>query len=283
MPALKSIDFAHIDLKVAALFSDLGKESFYSTILDFLRCQVQFDSAAVLLYRLGDKPQLIFDGGMHPKDRSAMQEKYFDGAYLLSPFYLFWNQNKKKPTWAHLDDITPESFFSSVYYTDYYARSGIGDEGAYILPVNDDSAILLSLGRMQGMGGFQPEESHYLRAVLNTLQAATQKHISLQALPPRLYLRPSLEEGVQLFGCSVLTDREQGVVQLMLRGHSSKSCARLLGISPATERVHRRHIYSKLGISTQAALFHLFFRAMEQEICGIGKDPYQLLIDNSEK
>jgi DNA-binding CsgD family transcriptional regulator len=55
-----------------------------------------------------------------------------------------------------------------------------------------------------------------------------------------------------------LTAREQQVVTLLLEGHSSPSLAANLGLSPETVRVHRRHIYRKLGVSSQAELFHWF-------------------------
>ena len=39
-------------------------------------------------------------------------------------------------------------------------------------------------------------------------------------------------------------------------------------ISPDTERVHRRNIYDKLGISSQAELCSLFFEALAEERLG---------------
>jgi DNA-binding NarL/FixJ family response regulator len=43
-----------------------------------------------------------------------------------------------------------------------------------------------------------------------------------------------------------------------LRGHSSKSIARDLGIAPGTVMVHKRNLFSKLGITSQYELFSLF-------------------------
>ncbi len=52
------------------------------------------------------------------------------------------------------------------------------------------------------------------------------------------------------------------MVQLLLRGYSAKAAARELGISPETLRVHRKHIYAKLGVSSQGELFSLFLSAL---------------------
>ena len=59
-------------------------------------------------------------------------------------------------------------------------------------------------------------------------------------------------------GDGALTDREGQIVELTLRGHSSKAIGRLLSISPGTVRIHRRNVYSKLRINSQGELFSLF-------------------------
>lgn len=70
--------------------------------------------------------------------------------------------------------------------------------------------------------------------------------------------RPGQEDRFQNFGCEVLTDREMQVVQLVLVGHSSTSISLRLGVSVSTVKSHRRNIYAKLEISSQAELFSLF-------------------------
>lgn len=57
------------------------------------------------------------------------------------------------------------------------------------------------------------------------------------------------------FGSNVLIRREQEVASLMLGGHALAQVAERLKISYETARVHRRHIYDKLGISSLAELF----------------------------
>lgn len=60
----------------------------------------------------------------------------------------------------------------------------------------------------------------------------------------------------------MLTGRECQVVQLILRGHSVKEAAIKLGIAPATVKLHRRNLYAKLDVGSQAALFSLFLDAV---------------------
>lgn len=58
-----------------------------------------------------------------------------------------------------------------------------------------------------------------------------------------------------------LTARELDVGRLMLSGCSSKEIARKLEISVETVKVHKKHMYSKLGIKSQSELFSIFLQA----------------------
>lgn len=66
------------------------------------------------------------------------------------------------------------------------------------------------------------------------------------------------EAKFQNFGADILTNREREVTQLVLVGHSSTSIALNLGIAMPTVKSHRRNIFAKMNISSQAELFNLF-------------------------
>jgi DNA-binding CsgD family transcriptional regulator len=63
-----------------------------------------------------------------------------------------------------------------------------------------------------------------------------------------------------------LTSREKQVVDLVLQGHSTESIARALRIVPGTVKVHRRNIYRKLKIKSQAGLFARFVEIIDAQI-----------------
>src|SRR5258705_67142 len=67
--------------------------------------------------------------------------------------------------------------------------------------------------------------------------------------------------GFERFG-KPLSARERQIVTLVLQGHSTESVARHLDISPGTVKIHRKNIYRKLAISTQAELFAAFLGAI---------------------
>ena len=81
---------------------------------------------------------------------------------------------------------------------------------------------------------------------------------------PQADLAPRLQEVLRGFGRDVLTDREREACHLLLSGHSAKSSARLMDISPETVRMHRKNLYTKLEVGSQSELFALFIECLSQ-------------------
>ena len=71
-----------------------------------------------------------------------------------------------------------------------------------------------------------------------------------------------MHAALEAFGSSVLTDRETQVINLVLHGHSTRTVSEKLSISVETVKLHRKHAYSKLEISSQAELFYLFLDSL---------------------
>jgi DNA-binding NarL/FixJ family response regulator len=82
-----------------------------------------------------------------------------------------------------------------------------------------------------------------------------------------------LDTALKYFGTAFLTDRETQVVQLFLHGHSTKSIAEKLCISPETVKLHRKNSYAKLDVSSQAELFYLFIDSLSSLKNYSGGDP----------
>ena len=250
-------------LAAAAVIETTGQSEFFKQLRVFLQNRVDCDSIVVIAYHHDYVPLVVYED-LDRLDREALYAHYFEGAYLLSPFYLSWLSAKDKSSLHRLQTIAPDGFFDSLYYTDYYGRSGLCDEMGYIVPVSNESATLISLGRTAKFEAYSEEEQFSLQAVEPFISKLVQLHYSIISARPDSVtrstpLKKQMADTLEVFGSALLTEKEKKVVQLMLRGHSSKSCARELGISPTTERVHRRNIYAKLNISSQAELFTQFF------------------------
>lgn len=83
-------------------------------------------------------------------------------------------------------------------------------------------------------------QQHWQQRSQRLLPAAPQEEMATQ-----------IRDALSHFGASVLSERELEIARLILRGYSSKAMAERLAISPETIKVHRRHLYAKLDISSQ--------------------------------
>jgi DNA-binding CsgD family transcriptional regulator len=133
----------------------------------------------------------------------------------------------------------------------------------------------VSITRRRGRPRFSRRDHDWLAATAPLAREAVRRMIAVQSPGgnDRAALHDSLRRAYRQFGASCLTEREREVVQLLLRGNSAKAIARVLAISPETARNHLKRIYPKLGVASQAELFALFFRALEQVEPGFAGDP----------
>jgi DNA-binding CsgD family transcriptional regulator len=100
----------------------------------------------------------------------------------------------------------------------------------------------------------------------------------MTALPPHAFTAQGnmglhVMAAMAHFGTSRLSEREVEVARLILRGHSSKVIAQMLGNSPETVKVFRKRIHTKLGLATSAELFSLFLSALCAAPQGSTEDP----------
>jgi DNA-binding CsgD family transcriptional regulator len=75
----------------------------------------------------------------------------------------------------------------------------------------------------------------------------------------------SLDAALEGFGEGLLTPRENDVIGLVLYGHNTQSVAVQLGISADTVKLHRKHAYAKLRVSSQGELFFKFLEHLGLE------------------
>lgn len=80
----------------------------------------------------------------------------------------------------------------------------------------------------------------------------------LWRLPNRFIPSDAAEAALDLFGASLLTEREGEIIRLYLKGHSTRSIAERVGIPPHTVSMHPKNAYGKLDACSQFGLFHLF-------------------------
>ncbi|WP_084332474.1 helix-turn-helix transcriptional regulator [Marinobacterium jannaschii] len=240
-----------------------------------------YNSTLITAYPRNRRPVHIYSN-LPANQISRTLTPYFYGAYLLDPFYALC-QNKAPSGIYRLADLAPDEFYESEYYHTYYAGTQLRDEAGIVISVTADLYIVVSLGLRS-----EDNESHKVRyqdlQTISTMlvsiceQFWSGNGIGMEMLGGAVdCIQPlygeSLDRTFMNFGRDFLSERECEVIRLILKGHSSKSIARVLDISPDTVKVHRKRFHAKLKVSSQAELFSLFLDAISLAPLNSDEDP----------
>ena len=201
---------------------------------------------------------------MEPRRARHYLDRYLAGPYLLDPLYQL-ALRPDKPASCRFRDTQPDRFRASEYYRQYVERTHLVDEMDFLLAVSPSSTLVLVCGRTEKR--FTRSELARLHRIEPIIRSAMQRvwdeHARNSLPDDRDYnMHKRLTECFDNFGEGELTQREREITQLLLRGHSSKSIARELGIAPGTVMVHKRNLFAKLGITSQFELFSRFIDAL---------------------
>ncbi|ETI61739.1 response regulator transcription factor [Marinomonas profundimaris] len=249
--------------ELVTLVNHLRVPSFPTVLERFLRGLCHFDTIIMVTYKKSFKPIII-----HPKDRSEHSSTlnlYLNTAYMLDPLFNGILMGTV-PGISRLIDIAPDSFKETEYYLTCYRKFDLVDEINLTIPLDDKTTCAISLGRKTHMGSIKRSEMTKLREIFPLLEALIKQFWLTQS---RGYVdyQPSngpIKHALKTFASGVLTHREQEVLGLILRGHSSKAIAEELGISAGTVKVHRKNIHARLDTSTQSEIFTLFLDHLEE-------------------
>lgn len=243
---------------VASCLPVLRSDSFVKELIMGLRALVPIDDASVLYYARGDLPQLVYRETPQSRSGSTM-ERFLAGAFLLDPFYQAAAEHRRFGLFP-LKELAPECFRDSEYYHSWYRSCGFSDECGFLIEVGSDAFVNVALGRIHQQR-FSQAQLRTLRSVQSSVEELCRQHWAAESGSGE-GIRRHLHLALDDFGSSLLTERETQVINLVLHGHSTKSVAQRLGISVETVKLHRKHAYAKLEVSSQAELFYLFLDSL---------------------
>jgi DNA-binding CsgD family transcriptional regulator len=235
----------------------LSGEDFYHHFARSCEMVSGYQSALIVWLSSSHRPINLFDD-LPEELASSSTQPWFDGAYLLDPFYALFI-NKAPEGFYRLKDLAPDNFYESEYYHSYYTQTGLTDESGLLINLDQDHSILVSLGN-RGEPAAKASQLANLQLVLPVLSALCHKQQSAGA--GEITFSAPLDKAFRNFGRDHLSNRECEVIQLILKGHSNKSIAQLLDISVDTVKVYNKRFHTKLDISSQAELFSLFLEAI---------------------
>ncbi len=219
---------------------------------------VDHEGTCLIAFHQDARPDVLHHT-LEPAGRKHYLERYLAGPYLLDPLYQLSIRNRK-PSLCRFRDELPDRFRSSEYYRQYCERTHLLDEMDYLFQASTRTTVVLVVGKRSRM--FSKAELQRLELIEPIVQASIKRiwaawveRSGTKSGKDDVHKR--LTRSFDRFGESLLTGRERQISQLLLRGHSSKSIARELKIAPGTVMVHKRNMFSKLGISSQYELFSL--------------------------
>lgn len=247
---------------VGRVIETLNQPNFWTALVRLLGRYVPVDNWVVLIYSAG-KPQVLAESPGEDGGMDSLFQDYLKGLYLLDPFYIA-NRESPKSGLFRLQDVAPECFEQTDYYQRYFRLNIVTDEVHINVQLDNERTLSLSLG---SQCRFSLEQTALLGLVQPWVAALMRQRLVFEREPREAAeLTPNwqsrLETATEQLS-TPLTAREMEVGLLLLSGCSNKEVARKLAISAETVKVHRKHMYSKLGIKSQSELFSLFLQAQE--------------------
>jgi len=248
---------------VADVVAASDSKSIAEKLVALICVTVPNDGTSLLAFHKDASPDVLAHS-LSPATRRHFLDRYLAGPYLLDPLYQM-ALSDNKPTMCRFRDTQPDRFRSSEFYRQYVERTHLVDEMDFLCEVSSASTLVIVVGRTKNR--FSRSERNRLRIIEPIVLAAMQRvWTEREHIPddPQRVMHQRLTECYDHFGDDVLTQREREITQLLLRGHSTKSVARRLNIAPGTVMVHKRNLFSKLGVTSQLELFSRFIEELSK-------------------
>lgn len=261
------------DSEITAEFiSSIGAGGFFRAFGAAVGHITPYDTLLFFLYRPDAAPVLLSNDDLPETNRRGL-ENYLDHTYLLNPVYQAFRSDIACGVYL-MADILPDGYRALIDAVEFEIKIDDRETIGYLTPgwprhmeelmplinLPDGSMVEVTILRKRDIG-FSRADCRDLARVFPVASAVLHKHWQLAKQDFSAQAsRPSLDNSFDDFGADVLTNREAQVVKLVLTGHSSESISLRLGISVATIKTHRRNIYAKLQIGSQAELFSRFIR-----------------------
>jgi DNA-binding CsgD family transcriptional regulator len=234
---------------IAQIAAAQRSPAFIPALLACVKRLVDFDFIMVFAYAGTTRPLTLGDTLDKARHR-IIADDYADGPFLLDPFFQLAEKGRKAGCFR-LHDVAPDHFRRSEYFRVHYSRTGIGEEIGVFFDLGRGLTGVTSFGRWHSSPPVTRLDLDILRALEPAIGALCAGHWA------NLHSKPDQSQPAVL-RFQMLTQREAEIVTMILQGHSTESIAMHLGISPGTVKIHRKNIYRKLEVSTQAELFAVF-------------------------
>ena len=251
---------------LAVLIDHLNMPTFEQVLTDFLATLCRFDSCLMVTYKESFRPIVIYPQA-ESEQSTTLLSFLENGYYLLDPLFNRV-QSSQQSGIVRLSEICPDSFQSSDFYLNCYQYFDIVDETALIIHLNSKVTCTLSLNRQKALGEITRSELKALQELFPVIRSLVKQFWQIRASDYVKFASTTntLKDALTTFGHNLLTNREQQITGLVLKGNSSQAIADALSISVGTVKVHRKNIHAKMNTSTQSELFNLFLDHLKTQL-----------------
>jgi DNA-binding CsgD family transcriptional regulator len=263
---------------VARSIDCIGTDEFTQSLAHLCLQTNAFDSAYIAAFFHDHAPCELFSN-LSNADTTTTVTPYLDYAYLLDPFYDLFKEGIDDQV-VFLQECAPDDFQTTDYYRLFYEETGLVGECCVFVKFGASACLAISLGNR--LAAFKnPEQiKDSLESLLPVIASLCRRHwpiLDPSSLKGTGRLGHHVAASFELFGSSKLSPREADIVRLILKGHSSKSIARIFDNSPETVKVHRKRIFTKLAIASQGELFSMFLEALAKTPPNSTRDPLEFI------
>jgi len=249
---------------LARMTTAIGTPDWFESVLNLLGTVCAVDSGGAMVYHRAQRPRRIVHR-FNAQERALPEDAYVSGPYVLDPHYQLFAAGC--PSGVHwLRDIAPDDFFDSEYYRVFYSQIGLSDSIELLWRIDADSALNIFIERSIRNAKFQNSDLLAINQLLPVIFSAAAKHHELTSAALRrdtdTLTHRKVQNTIDNFARSLLTQRERQVLFYMISGYSSALTAQRLHTSEGTIKNHRKNIHRKLDIGSQAELFSLFINCI---------------------
>ena len=250
---------------IAPLVEQVGTPGFFGGLHAILERVTPFQNFIVLAFERGRTGEILHTS-IDERDLRRKMTPYLRGLYALDPFFIASAEGDPR-RFAVMGELAPEEFFETEFYRSYYHTIEISEESRFLIATGPDRWTHVLVEREDPHPAFSAQDRAGLAEAADLVAALVRKHHELTAArgdagPQTRALALSLVDVIGALNDGALTRREVEIAESLLQGHAPKSIARRLDISVGTVANHKRHIYEKLEIHSQAQLFNVVLEAL---------------------
>ena len=239
-----------------SLINGIGERYFYDQVAYSFKALDPISNIRIVSYSKANHP--VFLSG---NELSEIDEVYCESAYLLDPVYDMICGNQDQKELFTLDSLVNDDFRNSAYYDTFYQRLDWCNETNIVVGTSDDTKICIVYSTKDNGASIQAVNRELIPCI-NAIKAAILTHERVgNALQANQAINlENINNRSHLFKYHQLTKREKEIVELILTGLSSAAIAEKCFVSEGTIKNHRKNIYRKLNIKSQAELFRKFIQ-----------------------